>query len=403
MVLKQSQEIIGMLSRIIRLIGMLAMITMLSACRLAFSGQDDAESTLTPLPTQVAVVVTATPLKVTTPLPVNTSIPRPTTVPVQNPPVVQPPACTPRNDWQTYTIQAGDTLSAIARRTSSTVAILTTANCLSNPNAIAVGQALRVPSAPVPPTVTPVPPVPAPPQPPVTGCSGQMLVTAGLRAGPGDQYGSITQVAGADTFAVVERSGTGWYRLAVPGLNQPAWINAALLGLHQNCNGGLAVPVNSAGTIGGTKAFTYDVGAKLAFDYPASWYSGVNTDGLPGGYVGTFPMSMMPPTAMAWSTEMVIVSFVIYPDGVLPGGGSDMLAQAQADVAGIRQMQSRIGVVRDPVSYSTASLSGVMYELSGPGMGRVYYFNLNGQFVQFGVAGNFVVGESVVNTLRVIP
>ena len=59
---------------------------------------------------------------------------------------------TPRTDWPIYTIEAGDTLYSIALRTESTVDTIQAANCLANPNVIAVGQELRVPKVPPPPT-----------------------------------------------------------------------------------------------------------------------------------------------------------------------------------------------------------------------------------------------------------
>jgi hypothetical protein len=55
-------------------------------------------------------------------------------------------------------VVSGDTLGTLAQRTGSTIAQLSTANCLSNANQIAVGQQLRVPRQPdpivVPPTVS---------------------------------------------------------------------------------------------------------------------------------------------------------------------------------------------------------------------------------------------------------
>jgi hypothetical protein len=53
--------------------------------------------------------------------------------------------CSPRTDWPTYTVQRGESLSQIARRFGTTSAILTQANCLTNPNRIFRGQMLRVP------------------------------------------------------------------------------------------------------------------------------------------------------------------------------------------------------------------------------------------------------------------
>lgn len=55
-------------------------------------------------------------------------------------------SCTPRADWTgTYKIRRGDTLSAIAARYGVTLADLQAGNCITNPNRITSGQALRVP------------------------------------------------------------------------------------------------------------------------------------------------------------------------------------------------------------------------------------------------------------------
>lgn len=59
-----------------------------------------------------------------------------------------PPACNPRTDWLLYSVVAGDTLGTIAAQVNSTVNELAVANCLANPNAISVGQQLRVPRLP---------------------------------------------------------------------------------------------------------------------------------------------------------------------------------------------------------------------------------------------------------------
>ena len=57
------------------------------------------------------------------------------------------PAPIPAAPSQTlYTVQAGDTLSAIAARFGVSVAQLSTANNIDNPNSIAVGQVLTIPS-----------------------------------------------------------------------------------------------------------------------------------------------------------------------------------------------------------------------------------------------------------------
>ncbi len=64
-------------------------------------------------------------------------------------------ACVPRTDWPTYQVAVGDTIGQIAARTGTAAAALTQANCLTNANLISVGQTLRVPRQPLPPTVLP--------------------------------------------------------------------------------------------------------------------------------------------------------------------------------------------------------------------------------------------------------
>jgi hypothetical protein len=70
----------------------------------------------------------------------------------------QPP-CFPRTDWPIYIVRYGDTLGKIAQRYRTTIWTLTSANCLSNPNFVYVGQRLRVPGVgqPPPPTQQPQP------------------------------------------------------------------------------------------------------------------------------------------------------------------------------------------------------------------------------------------------------
>lgn len=66
-----------------------------------------------------------------------------------------PTPCVPTHDaWPRYQVQQGDTLFEIATATGSSVAELSRVNCLERPEALAVGQDLRVPRLPDP---TPVP------------------------------------------------------------------------------------------------------------------------------------------------------------------------------------------------------------------------------------------------------
>ncbi len=66
---------------------------------------------------------------------------------------------------QSYTVQSGDTLSAIARKFGVTVAAITAANNIANPNLIKPGQVLTIPdtAAPAPSPAPPATPPPAPP------------------------------------------------------------------------------------------------------------------------------------------------------------------------------------------------------------------------------------------------
>jgi LysM repeat protein len=101
-----------------------------------------ATSNITPSPT---IALTSTPSQSTTTGGGGTgSGSRPATAAA--PPTVT--NCSPRSDWFLYTVQAGDTLGEIADAAGSTSNDLTQANCLANPDSIAVGQQLRVPSLP---------------------------------------------------------------------------------------------------------------------------------------------------------------------------------------------------------------------------------------------------------------
>ncbi len=74
----------------------------------------------------------------------------PTTIPATS-----APSCTPRTDWPLYKVVTGDTLGRIAVRAGTSTAELIQANCLTNANLISVGQSLRVPRQPTPPTAIP--------------------------------------------------------------------------------------------------------------------------------------------------------------------------------------------------------------------------------------------------------
>ena len=62
-------------------------------------------------------------------------------------PVAAPTAPAPAAKAGTYTVKAGDTLGGIAARHHSSSAAIASANHIANPNALKVGQVLRIPAA----------------------------------------------------------------------------------------------------------------------------------------------------------------------------------------------------------------------------------------------------------------
>ncbi len=122
------------------------------ACNLASSTKS--ENTAIPLnqtiSTQTPIVVTATSAMATATSQNNTV--------VNNVSTKVPTAgvnCYLKTDWFQYWVAAGDTLNKLAQRTKSTVAELTQANCLDDPNNLSIGQLLFLPRAPIS-TATPV-------------------------------------------------------------------------------------------------------------------------------------------------------------------------------------------------------------------------------------------------------
>lgn len=99
------------------------------------------------VPTPPIIVVTSTPLFI----PTIPAIPTSPSIPTQVIP------CAPQTTWPIYTVRAGDSLGGIATLTGTTINALVSANCLSNPDRIEVGQALRVPRLPTIATVTSAP------------------------------------------------------------------------------------------------------------------------------------------------------------------------------------------------------------------------------------------------------
>lgn len=128
-----------------------------------------------------------------------------------------PPACVVRSDWGVYTVVAGDTLSSIAQRSNTTTAILLQANCLANANVIRVGQVIRVPSTPLPPTQEPANTLPS-----ITENG------VNVRTGPGVAYMSIgTLNRGARVQPRHRTEDGGWYLIVTDGIE--GWVSAAYL------------------------------------------------------------------------------------------------------------------------------------------------------------------------------
>ncbi|MDX2139791.1 MAG: LysM peptidoglycan-binding domain-containing protein [Chloroflexota bacterium] len=95
-------------------------------------------------------------------IPAGGTVPPPAT-PLPGTPPPAPPTPPPGGGVTTYTVVRGDTLAAIARRFNVSVQSIASANGITNPNRIFVGQVLRIPA----PGTTPPPATPAPGQPTV--------------------------------------------------------------------------------------------------------------------------------------------------------------------------------------------------------------------------------------------
>ncbi|MEP7291163.1 MAG: LysM domain-containing protein [Chloroflexota bacterium] len=57
--------------------------------------------------------------------------------------------CTPPSGWLQYTIEAGDSLGALAEATGSTIQDLINGNCMSDPDTLFTGQLIYVPRSPI--------------------------------------------------------------------------------------------------------------------------------------------------------------------------------------------------------------------------------------------------------------
>ncbi|MDX1449533.1 MAG: LysM peptidoglycan-binding domain-containing protein, partial [Acidimicrobiia bacterium] len=106
----------------------------------------------------------------------------------------------------TYVVRAGDTLARIAARHGTSIAAIVTANDLSNPNSIRIGQRLTIPTS------------GAPEQPPAAPTATTHTVKAGETLGQiASRYGvSASSIAAANDLADPHRIRVG-QRLTIPG------------------------------------------------------------------------------------------------------------------------------------------------------------------------------------------
>lgn len=100
------------------------------------AGEPSTSPTPTPRPTP-----TASPSLAPTPSPNMTPVPTAVETAPPAPPPTAPPPPPPQ---QTYTVQQGDTLAAIAQQFGTTVQALQTANGIEDPNEILIGQVLVI-------------------------------------------------------------------------------------------------------------------------------------------------------------------------------------------------------------------------------------------------------------------
>ena len=112
----------------------------------------------------------------------------------QNKPTPKPAPSTPATS-QTYTVQAGDTLSGIARKYDTTVSALVKANHIKNANLISVGQKLVVGTK----TVAKPTPQPEPKPAPSTPATGQTYIVQA-----GDTLSGIARKYGTTVSALVK-------------------------------------------------------------------------------------------------------------------------------------------------------------------------------------------------------
>ena len=117
------------------------------ACNLAGEPGSPPPASVTPLPAPTSALQLSV-----TPTPVVVAVTRAVTVTpaaILNLPTLTPtPVCLLRADWPLVTVQAGDSLSALAAANAASVEALAAANCLDPAAVLAPGQTLHVPAAP---------------------------------------------------------------------------------------------------------------------------------------------------------------------------------------------------------------------------------------------------------------
>jgi LysM repeat protein len=148
------------------------------------------------------------------PTPTTTPTPQATETPTSTPtpsPVASP---TPSGPF-VYTVQEGDTLTAIAQTYGVSVEEIVAANNLADPNALQIGQTLIIPNV-TPPTPTPSPPVEVSPGPSPTSAppptllptvtpSGPPLIEVAQVLGSGDLAAEVVIVRNRGGIASLER------------------------------------------------------------------------------------------------------------------------------------------------------------------------------------------------------
>ncbi|GAA5204537.1 LysM peptidoglycan-binding domain-containing protein [Microbacterium jejuense] len=128
-------------------------------------------------------------------------------------PVAPAAPAAPSTTAGTYTIVAGDTISAIARRHGVTTNAVLAANGLGWSSIIYPGQRISIPGNAAPAASTPAPtPAPAPSAPPATTTGGTAYTIVA-----GDTISAIATRHGVTTNAVLAANNLGWSSIIYPG------------------------------------------------------------------------------------------------------------------------------------------------------------------------------------------